>query len=489
MKSLFKKIILIMLIAACNPMFFACGKKENKEVAKTAVGEKQRSEKDESDRVAEKNNELEAYASKIIEGIDGEYVYKVIEELASEKYNGRLTGTPGNMMAAEYIKEQFKEIGIESFSGVEDYFQNYKQSVPYMKKAPVIEIVDESGKVVDRILYRHEFLSMLTSSYDNVGDEIGKIVYLKKERGLNKGKIDGNILVVNNRELNSGVIEKIEKGELKPDAILVDASSNYRGEQVFKKPVNFYGDMGSRSNNDHMPLYAFLNKKGMDKILNYVDGKHGIRISVNFYAEEKEIPNVLGMIEGSDKSDSREYLVISGHFDHLGSNYDGTYNPGASDNASGIACMLELAKIIKENNMEFEETIIFAAFNGEENGLYGSKYFAKNSGIDMRSVTMLNIDMVANINDGPINLVADKRTDFFDSCMKIAEDMGLECEEELNAPYSDHDSIEKNGGKAVSIVEIEFQDYHTPKDDMEIIDKEELREIVELSLRIILSIK
>ena len=81
--------------------------------------------------------------------------------------------------------------------------------------------------------------------------------------------------------------------------------------------------------------------------------------------------NVLGMIEGKNPD---EIIVVGGHYDHLGI-HDGFIWNGADDNASGTVGVMTIAKAFMASGVQPEKTIIFAAWTGEEKGLYGSKYF------------------------------------------------------------------------------------------------------------------
>lgn len=115
--------------------------------------------------------------------------------------------------------------------------------------------------------------------------------------------------------------------------------------------------------------------------------------------------NVIGVIEGRDKSLRNEAIVIGAHYDHLGRGGEGSLAPnskeihnGADDNASGTAALLELAsRFRKEKNNR--RTMIFIAFGGEEEGLLGSKAYVNNPVFPIdQTVAMFNMDMVGRLN-------------------------------------------------------------------------------------------
>lgn len=119
------------------------------------------------------------------------------------------------------------------------------------------------------------------------------------------------------------------------------------------------------------------------------------KISVKFknkYDKALETQNVIGYIEGATYPDS--FFVFTGHYDHLGQLGE-TFFPGADDNATGIAMMMELAKhYMKEENRP-RYSIVFMAFGGEENGLLGASFFAENPLFNLSAVKCLvNFDML-----------------------------------------------------------------------------------------------
>ena len=112
----------------------------------------------------------------------------------------------------------------------------------------------------------------------------------------------------------------------------------------------------------------------------------------DFLIEGKKANNVIGIIPG--KSKPNEYVIFSGHYDHLGmkeSGDDKVFN-GANDDASGITAVITLAEFFKKKN-DNARTLIFVAFTGEETGGYGSAFFSNSINAD-EVVAMFNIEMI-----------------------------------------------------------------------------------------------
>ena len=107
--------------------------------------------------------------------------------------------------------------------------------------------------------------------------------------------------------------------------------------------------------------------------------------------------NVVGMIEGSDPVLKHEYVVYSAHLDHIGvvkeKRGDNLYN-GAMDNASGVATLLEAARMFAETKTRPKRSVLFIALTGEEKGLLGSDFFATNPTVPRGSIVAnVNLDM------------------------------------------------------------------------------------------------
>jgi len=109
--------------------------------------------------------------------------------------------------------------------------------------------------------------------------------------------------------------------------------------------------------------------------------------------------NIIGAIPGTDSVLKKEFIILSAHYDHIGKSTnknDSVYN-GANDNASGVSAVLNIAKIIKYNNLN-KRSVIVALFSGEEIGLKGSEHFAEK--IKSKATEMycnVNIDMIASV--------------------------------------------------------------------------------------------
>lgn len=108
--------------------------------------------------------------------------------------------------------------------------------------------------------------------------------------------------------------------------------------------------------------------------------------------------NVIGYIEGCNPELKKEYIIISAHFDHLGivkPVMGDSINNGANDDASGICCLLGIAKTIQKMKAKPSRTLVFTAFSGEEISASGSRYFIKHTAFPPEEIYLnVNLEMV-----------------------------------------------------------------------------------------------
>src|SRR5205085_1674878 len=132
-----------------------------------------------------------------------------------------------------------------------------------------------------------------------------------------------------------------------------------------------------------------------------------VRENVDIERVIKTVHNVAGYLAG----DTDEYIVIGAHFDHLGlgeqfsmapSLAGTTVHPGADDNASGTAGVIELARWFAGQPKQ-KRGVLFLAFAGEELGLLGSSYYVNHPALPIeKDVAMINLDMIGRLRDGKL---------------------------------------------------------------------------------------
>jgi hypothetical protein len=190
--------------------------------------------------------------------------------------------------------------------------------------------------------------------------------------------------------------------------------------------------------------------------------------------------NVIGVIPGKKPEQAGESVVIGAHYDHLGLGLSqgrtgdrGKLHPGADDNASGVAVLLELARVIREN-INPDRSIVFAAFTGEEEGKLGSRFYVKNEKRHpvSKTVAMVNLDTVGRLgNKKLLVLGAGSAREWAHIFRGAGFVTGVEIEtvsDELDS--SDQQSFRDAGVPAVQLFSGPHPDYHRPTDTPDKID-------------------
>ena len=194
--------------------------------------------------------------------------------------------------------------------------------------------------------------------------------------------------------------------------------------------------------------------------------------------------NILGLIKGA--SNPEEYIVISAHYDHEGIKNNEIYN-GADDDAAGISALFAFGEYFQSNPPKY--SVILAAFDAEELGLQGSKYFVEHSIVPLENIKMnLNMDMISRNDKNELYVTG---TSFNDTLKKIISKvktqngftllMGHDGKDGLQdwTFSSDQGSFHKKNIPFLYFGAEDHKDYHQPTDDFENIHPEFYKNVVE----------
>lgn len=198
--------------------------------------------------------------------------------------------------------------------------------------------------------------------------------------------------------------------------------------------------------------------------------------------------NVLGYIEGESKD---EFIVVGGHYDHLGKS-DGVIYNGADDNASGTVGVMEIAKAFMATGKKPEKSVVFAAWTGEEKGLFGSNYFVREAKEkDMNVVLNLNYDMIARNPEGDTlknqahMVYTEANTVIGETTKKNIEDYNINLDLELRPSKrpgggSDHAPFAQEDIPIFYFMAAMHPDYHQPSDELSKINWEKMQNIIKV---------
>lgn len=461
-----------------------------------------------------------------------------LKYLADDKLEGREPGTAGGKAAAEYIKSQFHKAGLKTFGN--DYLQNFKYpnavtispssvfSITSLLERPglpqeewkkmnktLARDVDwkvmpfsDNAEVKDvQIVFAGYGVSATDLKYDDYAgiDVKGKAVIVIADSTLN-GNSKYNFLndyssvrykIMNAREHGAAAVLLVKRQSdsantfYPADFERFASSTGVPVIQVSRTTIGKYFP----KNKFLIDLEKEINKT--QKPNSFILPNATLTLKVEQNTEYIEIPNVVGYVAGTNPKFANEYIVVGGHFDHLGwGKYSSTYrgktpmvHNGADDNASGTSAVIELASIIAK--YPSERPVIFVAFNAEETGLIGSANFVKNSPVDIKNiVSMLNFDMVGRMVKRDLSIMGTGTSSLFaniiDSIAKI-DSLTITKMQEGFSP-SDQSSFFAADIPVLMFFSGLHSDYHTPYDDVEKINFQGLTDIVNYTEKIIRTI-
>jgi hypothetical protein len=373
---------------------------------------------------------------KYAEAINVTALKKHLTYIAGDETQGRETGTEGQRIAAAYIENQFKAMGLQPAAQLNGYQQYYplfrdsvvaaqlkigKQKMAFGKDytAPVSSNFNQQVKAKNMVFVGYGISSKVYDDYANI-DVTGKVVVFF----LGEPK-QGDTFVINGRKRGSewsfpGQSLKLktakEKGAVA--AIIISPSTEAftpeLAEAARKSNVYYPRNTVPSINAVTLSHQAAGNLLGSERFAQLLQkAKAGESLIGQDVAikktkfqfayiknrEQLNAGNVLGYIEGTDKKE--ELVFLTAHYDHLGM-HDGKIYYGADDDGSGTVAVLQMAAAFakaKAAGQGPRRTVVFMTVSGEEKGLWGSEYYSENPvfPLDKTSVD-LNIDMVGRID-------------------------------------------------------------------------------------------
>lgn len=289
------------------------------------------------------------FAQKINKVINAKEVERVEKILSADDMQGRAVFTPGIDKAADFISSEFKKTGLKTLSGANDYRQSFFMLRPTQQSlSATADGQNLTDKNVIVVTTKEDFSVSSTSGFEQVAIKAGDNFFGKAYEYISNQK---------------------------DYVVIIDTSfaKNFPRLQFFKRQVN-------PTKSSVVFVLAATTPSSYS-----ITAKHSF--------DTLKLANVVGVLPGKSKPD--EFVIFSGHYDHLGigkaENGDSIYN-GANDDAAGTTAVIMLAKYFKKINNN-ERSIIFAAFTGEESGGFGSKYFSEQ--LDpAKVIAMFNIEMI-----------------------------------------------------------------------------------------------
>lgn len=359
--------------------------------------------------------------------IKSENLMSTVKYLASEELEGRLGGSQGYYKAAIFMANEFSKIGLVPINE-KSYFQKFK--VEYNEILPPCSLnLIENRQVIKEYKLGDDYVFR---GFTGSGDVTGDVVFVgygisSDELGYDDYKevdVTGKVVVAFKYNPKWKIDDKNwPEGNPRPKSKV--AADHGAKAIIFvsfpndEKPQEPIGSVlhGSGEQNENFPqLHMDLDAAGdlfagsgytLSELQSKIDStkkpfsielNKTVQITVNAkYEKEKETVNVIGIYPGTDEELKKEYVIIGAHLDHVGQQGEEIYFPGANDNASGSAAVLEIARAFADQEIETERSIIFALFSNEESGLEGAEFLADNLPVPKENIAaMLNMDCVGH---------------------------------------------------------------------------------------------
>jgi hypothetical protein len=445
-----------------------------------------------------------SYAESITQEDLKEHLYTY----ASDEFEGRETGTPGQKKAVNYIKAHYESLEIPPAQSNGEYFQDVPLEV---SKAPEgnMSINGTSFELGEHVLTfseaKGDYNSIVYAGYgiedgdysDYSGIDVkGKYVLIKAGEPVDENgvyDISGNMekSVWSNASEAVGKKRDIAKEKGAIGVLYYDMLSFPRSNRYFQYMKKNNSGRMRLANDKSDEVLIYLDDTAVKALKSDIEEDNvpkiieaDIELNITSSDEKINSENVVAILKGSEKPE--EYVVISSHLDHTGITSDGQINNGADDDGSGTVSLLEIAEAFKKAANEGngpKRSIVFLHVTGEEKGLLGSRYYTDVDPIFPleNTVVDLNIDMIGRIDpnyEGARNYLyligSDKLStelhnlseEVNNQYTNIEFDYTYNDENDPNRFYyrSDHYNFAKNNIPIIFYFNGTHADYHRPSD-------------------------
>jgi aminopeptidase YwaD len=315
-----------------------------------------------------------------------------IQYLASDKLEGRRTGTVGEQLASDYIVAQFEKIGLEPKGERGGWLQPFDVNDGKQVNDSTHFVVNNHALQLDSDYFPLAFSASksLEATLAIALQESGVPWFVDLREIMENSQANPRF------DLPSALHAKVKECAHKGATAVVFYNSSQLAD-------NLGFDRKDRSELATIPV-LYLTKQAKTRFMRDESASLDVKIGVAISEKHRTGHNVIGFLNNG----ASRTVIIGAHYDHLGYGEDGNslyhgaqkmIHNGADDNASGTAAVLELARLLKQSKFK-KNNYLFIAFSGEELGLFGSKYFTEHPTIDLSAVTyMINMDMVGRLND------------------------------------------------------------------------------------------
>ena len=460
--------------------------------------------------------------------ITGKELHGFVQFLASDSLKGRKPGSPEINVAARFILDHFKASGLKPmadkgfqyFDIVTDVQLGEKNKLSFegfegiLKKDFTPLAFSSSGEISAPVVFTGygfdlELDSLRWSDYKGQ-DVKGKwVMVFRADPELDNS--DSKFIPFS--DVRSKILTAKDKGAL--GVLLITPKGLEKDDKLMPLVVeNNEVTSGIPVVNIKRQVADLLLKKtglsadSLEKLILLSKAPCSFEIQVNLTAtieviqKTEKTANVIALLEGNDPVLKDEYLVIGGHYDHLGFGGQGSgsrmpdtvaVHNGADDNASGTAMVMALSAKLAGEKAKLKRSIIFVAFSAEEIGLIGSKYFVNHPPVDLKKIkAMFNFDMIGRFDPekNSISVSGSGTSVEADTLLRMYES-GLPFKV-VHSPDgygpSDHAAFYAADIPVFYFTTGVHTDYHTPFDDTEKLDFNAEKKIGDYASKVIMAV-
>lgn len=448
-----------------------------------------------------------------------------VKYLASEDMRGRETGSPELERAGAFIRDQFRSMNLKPLSGDSyyqdfevttsarlgaqneiDYTVNRQRSVLRFQQEFVPLNLSSPGKISGELVFAGYGITAPEYNYDDYAglDVKNKIVLVLRHEPQefdDKSVFEGKVYTAHSQLFSKASNAKMHgaKALLMVNDVAAHPDDGDRLEKfgTTAGPANG-GIEFAQVKADVVAKWMTLAGKSLPAIEAAIDkdlhpqsfafpASLKLEVDVDIRRDVKTVHNVGAYLPG----ETPQYVIIGAHYDHLGlgeqfslaPSLAGTVHPGADDNASGTAGVLELARWFSREP-KHSRGILFLTFAGEELGLLGSSYYVNHPVLPLSdAVAMINMDMIGRVRDRKIYVGGVGTGTTFAELLKTVgqhHDLQLDATERGGYGSSDHTSFTTKQVPVLFFFSGLHADYHKPSDTWDKIDGPEAIQVLDL---------
>lgn len=400
-----------------------------------------------------------------------------IQYLADDKLEGRRTGSAGELLAMQYLAQQYRQIGLEP-KGSNGYIQEFeinegKQLVPETRL-----------RIDDQVLEpMTDYIPLAFSAAQHVKGDAAMALHENRQPWFHDLK---DVLEDNKTNPHFDVEADIKRSAALAVTKGATAFFVYNSSTLID---NIQFNKHDTSAASRIPV-VYITAKGLKKYFSDRSATLAIELQTGFSDKVRKARNLVGFINNN----AATTVILGAHYDHLGYGEDKNaldtghiIHNGADDNASGTAALIELARLLKQKAPANNNYLVMH-FSGEEMGLLGSKYWIEHPTMQITPNYMINMDMVGRYDTAHKLTVGGYGTSpVWGDVWKTTNSPLVVKFDSTGSGPSDHASFYRSNIPVLFLFTGSHSDYHKATDDWNKINYEGERDIVKLVYEVIQS--